>query len=65
MKQKYLGERPKTYDIGNDCPGRIGAWLGWQIVQQYANKKELGLQELMKVSNAQQLFQETKFRPGK
>lgn len=65
LKQKYLGERPKTYDIGDKCPGRIGSWLGWEIVNQYADKKEVSLRDLMKHKNAKKLFQEAKYRPGK
>ena len=65
LKQKYLGERPKTYDIGEKCPGRIGTWLGWAIVSQYAQRKETPLRELMNISNANMIFQESKFRPGK
>lgn len=65
LKQKYLGERPKTYEIGDKCPGRIGTWLGWYIVSAYTTRKELSLQELMQKDNAQKIFQESKFRPNK
>jgi hypothetical protein len=27
-KKKYMDERPKTLEIGEKCPGRIGEWLG-------------------------------------
>jgi hypothetical protein len=30
-KKKMLGERPKTIELGDDCPGRVGAWIGWPI----------------------------------
>lgn len=60
---KYVGERPHTYEIGNECPGRIGRWLGWQIVRKYATDKKLSLPELMKVNNPQQIFQEAKYKP--
>jgi hypothetical protein len=65
-KQKYIEERPQTIDIGDQCPGRIGVWMGWQIVNQYVkqNGKEKMLPELMKLSNAQQIFREAKFRPN-
>ncbi|MDH5368044.1 MAG: gliding motility lipoprotein GldB, partial [Cyclobacteriaceae bacterium] len=65
LKQKYLGERPKTYEIGDKCPGRIGTWLGWEIVNQYVDKKEVNLRDLMKQKNAKNMFQESKYRPGK
>jgi hypothetical protein len=64
-KQKYIEERPQTIDIGDQCPGRIGVWMGWQIVNQYAKKnaKENALPQLMKVSNAQQIFKDSKYKP--
>lgn len=64
VKRKYIEERPKTYEIGNEAPGRIGQWLGWQIVRAYMDRKEeVTLQELMEKSNAQQIFRESKYTP--
>src|SRR5688500_4925404 len=34
-KRNYLGERPYTIQVGEKCPGRIGQWVGWQIVNSY------------------------------
>jgi hypothetical protein len=65
-KQKYLGDRPKTFDIGEKCPGRIGTWLGWQIVNQYVDRHtEITLPQLMGDNNAQEIFIKSKYRPGK
>jgi len=65
-KQKYLGERPKTFEIGEKCPGRIGTWLGWQIVNQYTDRHpEMTLPELMENNNAQEIFTKAKYRPGR
>ena len=63
MKNKFLGERPRIHEIGPKCPGRIGAWVGWEIVKQYMDKNKKSLPELMRNSNAQQLFTESKYRP--
>lgn len=38
MKNKFIGERPKTFEISQQCPGRIGIWVGWQIVKSYMKK---------------------------
>ena len=49
IKNKYVNERPNVTEIGNECPGRIGQWLGWKIVNAYMkNNPEVTLQELMK-----------------
>jgi hypothetical protein len=64
-KQKYIEERPQTIDIGDQCPGRIGVWVGWQIVKEYSkqNGEAKALTKLMKQSNAQEIFKEAKYRP--
>jgi hypothetical protein len=65
IKQKYIDERPKTIEIGDQCPGRIGVWMGWQIVKEYVKQNSQGatLPNLMKLSDAQQIFKGSKFRP--
>jgi hypothetical protein len=63
-KQHFLGERPKTIEVGEDCPGRIGQWVGWQIVNKYMNDNpSVTLPQLMQMSDAQLLFKESKYKP--
>ena len=63
VKQRYLGESPKVVAIGDNCPGRIGRWLGWQIVRKYMRENpKVTLQELMKDKNAQEIFKQSKFK---
>jgi len=64
VKQKYLGERPKTLEVGDECPGRIGQWVGWQMVKSYMEAHpQTTLQQLMQMSNADKLFKESKYKP--
>ncbi len=64
MKNKFIGERPKTFEISQQCPGRIGIWVGWQIVKSYMeNNPEVSLQELMENTDAQQIFSQSKYKP--
>jgi gliding motility-associated lipoprotein GldB len=64
MKNKFIGERPKTFEISQQCPGRIGIWVGWQIVKAYMqNNPEVSLQELMKITDAQEIFSQSKYKP--
>ncbi len=60
---KFIGERPYTGEIGNKCPGRIGRWLGWQIVKAYSNQKSVTLPEMMKNTDAKKIFNESAYRP--
>jgi hypothetical protein len=65
-KQHYLGQRPKTVEVGPECPGRIGQWLGWQIVNSYRkSNEEISLQDLMKMSDADRLFKESRYKANR
>ena len=60
---RYIGERPFTYEVGNQCPGRIGRYLGWKIVQAYAEEKKLSLQQIMAETDARKIFADSRFKP--
>lgn len=63
VKQKYVGERPFTPEIGPDVPGGIGRWLGWRIVSRYmAENTEVTLPQLMNNPNAQQILQQSGYK---
>jgi hypothetical protein len=63
LKQKFLGERPNVYEIGDKCPGRIGQWLGWQIVNQYVKKTGISVQDLMKETDHNRIFNQSGYKP--
>lgn len=52
-------------EIDNESPGKVGQWLGWQIVRAYAEKHpEVNLNELLQLP-AQALFNQSKYKPAK
>lgn len=62
-KEKFLGERPNTYEISAICPGRIGAWLGWEILRGYREKYPAeDLHKLMDEPDAKKIFNESNYR---
>lgn len=64
VKQKFIAERPKTIEVGEECPGRIATWVGWQIVNKFMEEhKEVALPDLMKMDDANKLFTESGYRP--
>ncbi len=64
IKNKFTGERPKTFEISNNCPGRIGIWVGWQIVKSYMqNNPNVSVQELMSATDAQNIFRLSGYKP--
>ncbi len=63
IKDKYIGERPYVTEIGSDCPGRIGQWLGWRIVSRYRTENpKITLVELMQNANAREIFEQSKYK---
>lgn len=59
----YVNDGPKTPVLGEDSPGFIGQFTGWQIVKKWAEKqKDLTPQHLMETP-ARQIFDEAKYKP--
>jgi hypothetical protein len=64
VKQDYLGERPVTIQVGEKCPGRIGQWVGWKIVNKFSESHpDITLPELMALDDAQKIFKESSYKP--
>lgn len=63
IKDKFIGERPAVPEIGSRCPGRIGAWVGWQIIRSYMEKNPASLQDLMSNSDAAEIFRLSGYKP--
>lgn len=64
LKQTYISERPKTIEVGEQCPGRIGQWVGWQMVKKYADTHpDVKLPQIMDMQNASQFFKESGYKP--
>lgn len=61
--KNYIGEGPKTQELGEASPGNIGSFAGWQIVKKFmAKNPKLSLPELMATS-AETIFQQAKYKP--
>tara|TARA_S200000501_G_scaffold330667_1_gene332167 strand:- start:31960 stop:32928 length:969 start_codon:yes stop_codon:yes gene_type:complete len=63
-KQKYMSERPYTYEISPQVPGRIGRWLGWKIVSSYMNRNQLTLEELLLEVDFKKIFYNSNYKPS-
>ncbi|MDF9795012.1 gliding motility-associated lipoprotein GldB [Catalinimonas alkaloidigena] len=63
IKPRYVGERPNVAEINAKIPGRIGRWLGWQIVQTYVDKTDTSVQAVMSNADAQEIFTQARYKP--
>ena len=67
LGNRFINPAPfsKFYlEIDNESPGRVGAWLGWQIVRSYAKNNDVPIEELLKM-NAKEIFEKSKYKPKK
>lgn len=61
--KNYIGEGPKTQELGEASPGNIGSFAGWQIVKKFmAKNPEYAVQKLME-TDADFIFQQAKYKP--
>lgn len=64
IKQKYMDERPNVTEIGTQCPGRIGAWIGWDIIKEYhVRNSDVSLQDLLANPDARDILNGAKYNP--
>jgi len=63
VKPRYVGERPYVAEINAKIPGRIGRWMGWQIVKSYNDKTGATLQEMMDNKDVQEIFTQARYKP--
>ena len=62
--KKYMNDAPFTAPISQDSPGRLGTWIGWQIVSSYMkNNSQVGLRDLMKDDNYQKMLENSGYKP--
>lgn len=51
-------------EIDNESPGKVGSWLGWQIVRSYMDNNDVSVQQMLK-TDAKELFEKSKYKPKK
>ena len=66
--KNYLGEGPFTQDMphdlqGNGTPGNIGQWIGWRIVEKFADENPKMTPQEILATPARTIFQQAKYKP--
>lgn len=63
---KYISEGPTTTGMPPESPGQTGVWLGWQIVRKFMKENpDVSFEQLMQLTDGQELLKRSKFKPGK
>lgn len=66
MEQKrYTTDGPTTPGMPPESPGRIGSWLGWQIVRKYMRDGggKISLKELAEKKSAKEILAKAGYKP--
>ncbi len=64
---RFITDAPfsKFYlELDRESPGRLGQYIGWQIVRAYMNKNEVSLLDMMK-TDAVEIFNKSNYKPPK
>ncbi|OWW24456.1 gliding motility lipoprotein GldB [Zobellia sp. OII3] len=51
-------------ELDNESPGRIGRFIGWQIVRAFMDRNELSLQQMLNLP-AEEIFKKSNYKPKK
>jgi hypothetical protein len=63
ISKNFIGEGPKTQELGEGAPGNIGSYTGWQIVKKYMLKSPVTtLQQLINLDE-ETILQAAKYKP--
>ena len=61
---KWINQAPFVAGIPKESPGRLGQWIGWQIVRKYMQENpETTLIELMANQDSQNILTRSKYKP--
>lgn len=60
----FINDGPSTQGMPEGSPGKIGYFVGWQIVKKYMEKhSDTTLQQLMENKDLMEIFKAAKYRP--
>lgn len=64
-KRMLFNDGPFTASFGNDSPPRMGDYLGLEIVRSFMYNNDVKLQDLMEMTDYQDILQRSKYKPRK
>ncbi|NRD21660.1 gliding motility lipoprotein GldB [Winogradskyella litoriviva] len=67
LPSRFIADAPFTkfgLELDNDSPGRLGQYIGWQIVKAYAENTAKDLMQIMQ-TEPEEIFRKSNFKPRK
>lgn len=59
---RYIDEAPASITVLPKAPKRVGSWLGWKIIEEYALNTGKSVQEIL-MADSQTIIRDSKFKP--
>lgn len=60
---RYTSDGPTTGGMPAESPGNTGSYIGWRIVQEYANRTNSSLKDILEAKDAQKILQAAQYKP--
>lgn len=68
LPSRFINPAPFTKfyleEIDTNSPGRLGQYMGWQIVRAYMKNNDVALKDML-IKNPEEIFNNSKFKPRK
>ncbi|MEZ4801823.1 MAG: gliding motility lipoprotein GldB [Gelidibacter sp.] len=67
LPSRFITNAPfsKFYlELDSESPGRLGQYMGWQIVKSYMDNNDISMQDMLQ-KDADEIFKNSKFKPRK
>jgi len=67
LSNRFIADAPFTkfyLELDNESPGRLGQYIGWQILRAYAETSGKDMMQIMQ-TEPEELFRKSKFKPKK
>lgn len=62
--RKYMGDAPFVAGFPEGSPGRVGQWVGFQLVKSYMeNNTDVTLSQLMETQDANKILRKSNYKP--
>ena len=62
--KRFVEDGPFTHVFTKQSPGRVGQWIGYNIVASFMNKNpEISMEELFSIQDAQEIMNKARYRP--
>lgn len=67
LPSRFISDAPFSKfqrELDNQSPGRLGQYIGWQIVRAYMNNNDVLMKDMLQME-ADEIFKNAKFKPRK